>query len=157
MNSGPKKIHSQAANRMRVPTLIAVMLVLALCVVPIWTDGYTLNNYRDILLLGLFALSLDIFWGRTGILSFGHATFFGLGAYGMAITTIKFGLDPAWASLAGLAVGVLLAAVVALFVGYFILYGGVRGAYFTIVTLALTMIASHIAIGWSSMTGGILV
>ncbi len=154
MNSGPKKIHRQAANRMRVPTLIAVVLVLALCVLPIWIDGYTLNNYRDILLLGLFALSLDLFWGRTGILSFGHATFFGLGAYGMAITTIKLGLDPAWASLAGLAVGILLAAVVALFVGYFILYGGVRGAYFTIVTLALTMIASHIAIGWSSMTGG---
>ena len=154
MNSGTKKDHLHSSRRLQVPTLIAVMLVLVLCVVPIWTDGYTLNNYRDILLLGLFALSLDIFWGRTGILSFGHATFFGLGAYGMAITTIKFGLDPAWASLAGLAVGVLLAAVVALFVGYFILYGGVRGAYFTIVTLALTMIASHIAIGWSSMTGG---
>ena len=141
-------------RRLRVPTLIAVVLVAGLALMPFVTDAYTLSNYRDVALLGLFALSLDVFWGRTGILSFGHATFFGLGAYGMAITTIRFGLDPAWAGLAGLAAGVALAAVVALFIGYFILYGGVRGAYFTIVTLALTLIASHIAVGWSSVTGG---
>ena len=141
-------------RRLRAPTLIAVVLVAAVALLPLVTNAYALSNYRDVLLLGLFALSLDLFWGRTGILSFGHATFFGLGAYGMAVTTIKFGLDPAWASLAGLGAGVALAAVVALFIGYFILYGGVRGAYFTIVTLALTLIAGHIAVGWSSVTGG---
>jgi len=141
-------------RRFRLPTMIAIVLVALLAMLPLLANAYALNNYRDVALLGLFALSLDVFWGRTGILSFGHATFFGLGAYGMAVTTIQFGLDPAWASLAGLGAGVLLAAVVALFVGYFILYGGVRGAYFTIVTLALTLIAGHIAVGWSSVTGG---
>lgn len=140
--------------RLKPATLIAVLLLAVLAVLPIFIDGYTLNNYRDIILLGLFALSLDIFWGRTGILSFGHATFFGLGAYGMAVATTRFGIDPYWVSLVGLLTGVGLAAVVALLVGYFILYGGVRGAYFTIVTLALTLIASQIAIGWSSVTGG---
>jgi branched-chain amino acid transport system permease protein len=105
-------------------------------------------------MLGLFALSLDIFWGRTGILSFGHATFFGIGAYGMAIASIRFGIDPYWVSVVGLLFGVGLAALVALAVGYFILYGGVRGAYFTIVTLALTLIANQVAVGWSSVTGG---
>lgn len=141
-------------SRPPTPVLIAIGLVAILSVLPFWTNGYVLSNYRDVLFLGLFALSLDFFWGRTGILSFGHATFFGLGAYGMAITTIQFDIDPAWASLVGLAAGILLAAVVALFLGYFILYGGVRGAYFTIVTLALTLIASHVAVGWPSVTGG---
>lgn len=135
-------------------TLIALALLLALSAMPLLVTGYTLSNYRDIILLGLFALSLDVFWGRTGILSFGHATFFGLGAYGMAIVSTRFGIDPQWVSIVGLCAGIGLAAVVALAVGYFILYGGVRGAYFTIVTLALTIIANQIAIGWSSVTGG---
>jgi branched-chain amino acid transport system permease protein len=138
----------------RPSTIIAIVMLAILVAMPLFVKSYTLSTYRDILLLGLFALSLDIFWGRTGILSFGHATFFGLGAYGMAIASIRFGLDPQWASLVGLVFGVGLAALVALCVGYFILYGGVRGAYFTIVTLALTLIAHQIAIGWSSMTGG---
>ncbi|WP_429932965.1 branched-chain amino acid ABC transporter permease [Agrobacterium vitis] len=134
--------------------LIAILVLAVLAVLPLFIDGYRLSNFRDIILLALFALSLDIFWGRTGILSFGHATFFGLGAYGMAVATTRFGIDPAWASVVGLLTGVGLSALVALVVGYFILYGGVRGAYFTIVTLALTLIASQIAIGWSSVTGG---
>jgi ABC-type branched-subunit amino acid transport system permease subunit len=135
-------------------TLIAVILLLGLATLPFVAGEYTLTNYRDLLLLALFALSLDLFWGRTGILSFGHATFFGLGAYGMAIASTRFGIAPEWVSLAGLMLGVGLAALAAAIVGYFILYGGVRGAYFTIVTLALTMIANQIAVGWSSVTGG---
>ncbi|MGH6860763.1 MAG: branched-chain amino acid ABC transporter permease, partial [Phyllobacterium sp.] len=138
----------------RPSTAIAILLLAALALLPLFVRSYTLSTYRDILLLGLFALSLDIFWGRTGILSFGHATFFGLGAYGMAIASIRFGVDPQWGGLVGLVFGVGLAALVALCIGYFILYGGVRGAYFTIVTLALTLIANQIAIGWSSVTGG---
>jgi branched-chain amino acid transport system permease protein len=58
------------------------------------------------------------------------------------------------ASLLGLGFGMVLAALVALIVGYFLIFGGVRGAYFTIVTLALTIIAQHIAVGWSPVTGG---
>jgi len=139
---------------LRPSTVIAIIMLALLAAMPTLVGGYTLSSYRDILLLGLFALSLDIFWGRTGILSFGHATFFGIGAYGMAIASIRFGIDPYWVSLAGLLFGVGLASLAALAVGYFILYGGVRGAYFTIVTLALTLIANQIAVGWSSVTGG---
>jgi len=135
-------------------TIIALVMLIGFAGLPLISSGYVLTSYRDILLLGLFALSLDIFWGRTGILSFGHATFFGLGAYGMAIVTIHSDLDVSVLSLAGLGFGIGLAALVSLAVGYFILYGGVRGAYFTIVTLALTLIANQIAIGWSSVTGG---
>ncbi len=153
--SATMKKRSDAFTRISRPsTLIAIVMLIAFAALPLFSSGYALTTYRDILLLGLFALSLDIFWGRTGILSFGHATFFGVGAYGMAIATTKFGLDPAYVSLVGLFLGVGVAALVALAVGYFMLYGGVRGAYFTIVTLALTLIANQIAIGWSSVTGG---
>ena len=139
---------------LRPATKIALLTIAALGLLPFVAEGYVLSNWRDVMLLALFALSLDLFWGKTGILSFGHATFFGLGAYGMAISTTRFGIDPAWASLAGLGVGVGMAVLVAALVGYFMIYGGVRGAYFTIVTLAMTIVANNIAIGWSSVTGG---
>jgi ABC-type branched-subunit amino acid transport system permease subunit len=134
--------------------VITWLVLAALALFPFFSGDYVLAGVRDIMLLALFALSLDVFWGRTGILSFGHATFFGLGAYGMAITSTQLGIDAQWASSFGLIAGVGLAIVVAASVGYFILFGGVRGAYFTIVTLALTIIASQIAIGWSNVTGG---
>lgn len=142
------------SRKLKPASTIAIAIIGVLLVLPVFSNAYSLNNYRDVLLFALFALSLDIFWGKTGILSFGHATFFGLGAYGMAITSIRFGIDPAWVSIVGLMVGMGLAILVALLVGYFILYGGVRGAYFTIVTLALTLVANHVAVGWSNVTGG---
>ena len=139
---------------LRPPTLIALALLAILALLPLFVTGSKISNYRDILLFALFALSLDIFWGRTGILSFGHATFFGIGAYGMAVVSIRSGISPEWITVVGALAGIGLASVFALAVGYFILYGGVRGAYFTIVTLALTLIANQIAIGWSNVTGG---
>jgi branched-chain amino acid transport system permease protein len=54
----------------------------------------------------------------------------------------------------GLIVGIALAAAVSLLIGYFLIFGGVRGPYFTIVTLALAVITDHIVVGWSQVTGG---
>ena len=142
------------ARRERVWLVSLAVVVGFLIIYPFYTDPYSLSVVRDALTFGLFALSLDYLWGKTGTLSFGHAAFFGLGAYGMAIVTIKFGIDPDYAGLLGLAGGIGLAALVALVVGYFLIFGGVRGAYFTIVTLAMTVIADHIAVGWSDVTGG---
>ena len=104
------------------------------------------------MIFGLFALSLDYMWGKAGVLSFGHAAFFGIGAY--AMTVIGPMVPSANAALVGLLAGMGVAGVVAFVVGYFLIFGGVRGPYFTIVTLALCLVAQHIAIGWSEVTGG---
>lgn len=132
--------------------LIAVAGVAVISVLfSFWID---VSYLRDIAVFALLALSLDLFWGRTGILSFGHAAFFGLGAYGMAITTV-YGMPPEGiASVVGMLAGVSLAGLVALVVGYFLIYGNVRGAFFTIVTMAMALVAQYIAIGWSKVTGG---
>lgn len=119
---------------------------------PAWGGFYGIFVLRDVFIFSVFALSLDLLWGKTGLLSFGHATFFGLGAYALSILSLH--LDPAYGSLIGLLVGILLAGAVALAFGYFLLFGGVRGPVFAIVTLALTLIASHIAVNWSDVTGG---
>jgi branched-chain amino acid transport system permease protein len=130
------------------------LLAAALAVVPGFVDVYNLSTLRDALIFGVFALSLDFLWGKTGTMSFGHATFFGLGGYGTAVVSIKLGLDPAVSPWLGLLAGMALAGAVSAVVGYFLIFGWVRGPYFTIVTLALTMIAQQIAIGWSQVTGG---
>ncbi len=132
----------------------ALALFGGLAVYPVFASASSVSGLRDILLFALFAVALDLFWGRTGILSFGHATFFGLGAYGMAILTIDLAPGAPWAPLIGLVFAMGLAGAVALIVGYFIIFGAVRGAYFTIVTLALTLVAQQIAVGWSPVTGG---
>jgi urea transport system permease protein len=119
---------------------------------PAFADGYMLNTLRDALVLGLFAVSLDFFWGTTEILSFGHSAFFGVGGYAMALITLAHS-GSAWA-LVGLAGAAGAAALLAAIVGYFLFFGGVRGSYFTIVTLALAVIAQQLVISWSSVTGG---
>lgn len=134
---------------------IALAVLLAvLFAAPYLFSQYVVSQLRDALLFAMLALALDFLWGKTGLLSFGHAAFFGAGAYGVAVVSTRAGLDPAWAAWAGLAVGIGIAVLVSLVVGYFLIYGGVRGPYFTIVTLALAVIADHIVVGWPEMTGG---
>src|SRR5207302_5832296 len=147
--------HSSRFGRVERRLLLGFLCLLAvLAAYPLWEDAYNVAALRDVMLFGLFALSLDYLWGKTGTLSFGHATFFGLGAYGVAVVAVRLELDPTYASTLGIVCGVVLAGLLALAVGYFLIFGGVRGAYFTIVTLALTIIAQHIAVGWASLTGG---
>ncbi|WP_299668502.1 branched-chain amino acid ABC transporter permease [uncultured Ruegeria sp.] len=136
-----------------------LIMLTGLCIVlvgitPLLVGVYSASLIRDALLFALLALALDFLWGKTGLLSFGHAAFFGAGAYGAAIISTRFGLDPALGSWLGLAAGIMIAALIALVVGYFLIFGGVRDSYFTIVTLALAVIADHVVTGWSSVTGG---
>jgi urea transport system permease protein len=129
-------------------------LVIAVAAVPFVLGSYSTALLRDAMLFSLLAVALDYLWGKTGVLSFGHAAFFGAGAYGVGIISTKSGLDPSIAPWVGLLVGIGVAILVSLVVGYFLIFGKVRGPYFTIVTLALAIIADHIIIGWSTMTGG---
>ena len=138
-------------QRLRQGIFIIVVALLALY--PLAADVYSVSVLRDTLIFGLFALSLDFLWGKTGILSFGHAAFFGLGAYGTAIVAELLSGNPS-ASAIGAVTGIALAAAVALCIGYFLIFGGVRGAYLTIVTLAVSLVAQQIAVGWASVTGG---
>ncbi len=126
--------------------------ILLLALLPNVVDGYMLGVMRDALIFGLFAASLDFFWGRTGILCFGHACFFGLGGYVMAIVSMM--PDLAQPTLFGLVAAVAASALLAAVIGYFMFFGGVRGSYFTIVTLALAVIAQQVAVSWSDVTGG---
>ncbi|MFZ3237811.1 MAG: branched-chain amino acid ABC transporter permease [Stellaceae bacterium] len=112
-----------------------------------WAGGYTSLGSR-VLVLALAAMALNFLLGFTGVLSFGHAAYFGLGVYGMGLT-IKY-LVPS--TMAGMAVGVIAGTVAAAIVGLLIVR--LRGIYFAMATIAFGQVFYFIAYRWNSVTGG---
>jgi branched-chain amino acid transport system permease protein len=98
--------------------------------------------------LGLAAMALNFLLGFTGVLSFGHAAYFGLGSYGAAMAIKYFAPSTALAILVGVVVGTLAAAVIGA------LIVKLRGVYFAMVTIAFGQVFYFVAFRWNSVTGG---
>ena len=124
---------------------VAVLLALA----PFALPPYPLALLTLALVYGLFAFGLDIAWGRTGIVSIGHAAFFGLGAYGWAIAA-RDGLP----GVVGAVAGILIAVVVAIVIGLAGLGRRALASTMAILTLALTLLAEQLARTWAEVTNG---
>jgi len=130
--------------------VVEALIWLLLLTMPYWLDavgGYTQLASR-VLIMALAAMSLNFLLGYTGVLSFGHAAYFGLGAYGMGLT-IKYLLP---STFAGMAVGVLAGAAAAAIIGLLIVH--LRGIYFAMVTIAFAQVFYFIAYRWNEVTGG---
>ncbi|WP_428484053.1 branched-chain amino acid ABC transporter permease [Rhodopila sp.] len=132
------------------PWLSAVIVWALLLTVPLWLPllgGYTALAGR-VLVLGLAAMSFNILLGFTGVMSFGHAAYFGLGAYGAGLTLKYLAASTPLAMLAG----VLLGGLAGTLFGLLIVRR--RGVYFAMVTVAFGQIAFYVAYSWNSLTGG---
>jgi branched-chain amino acid transport system permease protein len=103
----------------------------------------------QVLIFGLFALGFNLLYGYTGLLSFGHAAYYGLGAYGTGIALAKLKVGSLWL---GLGSGLLLAAVGGAIVGFFCLRR--RGIYFAMLTLAFAQLLYFIGFHLADWTGG---
>ena len=103
----------------------------------------------QVLIFGLFALGFNLLYGYTGLLSFGHAAYYGLGAYGTGIALAKLKLG---SLLLGLAAGPLLAVLGGIAIGFFCLRR--RGIYFAMLTLAFAQLLYFIAFHLADVTGG---
>lgn len=137
-------------NALNRKILSVALLWIALLTMPYWMSlvgGYTGLATR-VLVLGLAAMSVNFLLGFTGVLSFGHAAYFGLGAYGAGLL-LKY-----WTPSTPLAivVGVLVGTIAAAAVGALIVK--LRGIYFAMVTIAFGQMFYFIAFRWSSVTGG---
>jgi branched-chain amino acid transport system permease protein len=129
-----------------VPIAIFAVLVLA----PFWmrfVGGYTALGTR-VLVLGLAAMSVNFLLGFAGVLSFGHAAYFGLGAYGAGLTLKLLALSTPLSLL----MGTLLGGVLGALLGALMVHR--RGVYFAMVTIAFGQVFYYIAFQWSSLTGG---
>lgn len=118
---------------------IAFGIVLALMLAyPLVADSYSVGNIAYLLLWVFMALGLSLIWGYGGILSFGQTFFFGLAGYGYGVLAINF--DGGGMTFLALVLAVGLAALAALLLGYFIIWGGVAGVFIGIVTLSATLV-----------------
>ena len=123
-------------------------LVAALALLPLVQGGYTLVLLTDILIFALFAVSLHFITGPAGLYSFGHAAYFGLGAYAAGIFLLQGKLPMELA----LALAPLAAGLGALVFGWFCVR--LSGVYLAMLTLAFAQIAWSAAFQWDALTGG---
>ncbi len=136
--------------RARRETIADIAIWFCLATMPYWISllgGYTSLGTR-VVVMSLTAMALNFLLGFTGVLSFGHAAYFGLGAYGVGMT-IKY-LVPS--TPLGILVGVAVGTVAAALVGALIVK--LRGVYFAMATIAFGQVFYFIAFRWNSMTGG---
>jgi branched-chain amino acid transport system permease protein len=129
-------------------TGFAVIVVL-LAIAPLVLPEFWRRFLTEILIWGLLAMSSDILIGYTGLVSFGHSAFFGLGMYGAAAALISFRPPSLWLALP---YGLVAAAAVAAFVAYF--STRLRDIYFAITTLIFSQIFYVVIFTWTSVTGG---
>ena len=129
--------------------LLVSLLTTALLLFPLYEDNpYTLGVTNLIAINTIVVLGLNLFIGYTGQISLGHAAFFGLGAYGSAITTGTYGLSP-WPAMLLVAIMVGL---VALLIGVPILR--LSGHYLAMATLGFNFVVHSVLLEWDELTGG---
>src|SRR5439155_24634080 len=129
---------------------LALLLSLALLALfPLLAPSpFWVSLVSEIFVLAIWAVSLDLLVGYSGLISFGHAAYFGLGAYGSALLMIHLGPS----LLLGLVGGPLVAASMAALVGW--LSVGRPGVAFSMLTLAFAQVFYTIAFKWRGLTGG---
>jgi len=129
---------------------IGFSIILALlAVAPLVLPEFWRRFVTEILIWGLLAMSSDILIGYTGMISFGHSVFFGLGMYGAAAALLWAKPANLWLALL---FGLAAAAAVAVFVAYFATR--LRDIYFSITTLVFSQIFYVIIFTWTEVTGG---
>jgi branched-chain amino acid transport system permease protein len=125
-------------------------MVLLFGTLPLWIEGIGLYRYLgvEIMIWCLFALGFNLLLGYTGLPSFGHGAYFGIGAYALGLTQFRL-VENLWAGLlAASLAAALVGAAVALFISHR------RGIYFALMTIAFGQMFFFIASKWTSVTGG---
>jgi branched-chain amino acid transport system permease protein len=154
--SAPMERGNGARGRPSLTMLAAIALFVLFLMVPLIPGQFWTLVATEILILGLFAMSFNLLYGYMGQISFGHAAFFGLGAYATAILFTR--LKTAGGSigtvdfLLSLAIGPPVAALGALIVGFFCVR--LTGIYFAILSLAFGELLFYIVFSWYSFTRG---
>ncbi len=165
---------SKAAFWAREATPFLIGAIVLLVIAPNFLSDFRQNLLAKYLCYAIIAIGIDLIWGYSGILSLGHAVWFGLGAYAMAmylklansgdaipdfmnwsgLESLPFWWEPfryAWFALPMVMIG---PAVLAFLLGLLVFRSRVKGAYFAIVTQALAVILTVFIVGQQAYTGG---
>jgi branched-chain amino acid transport system permease protein len=126
--------------------------VAALVLAPWVLPEFAQNTLVRSCLYAMVAITVDLLWGYAGILTFGQATFFGIGAYAAGLVFTHVGFSPGLAALA-LAGGVAVSMAVAALVGWLSFYPGATPLYASVVSLVLPIVATQIIFSGGNFTG----
>jgi len=129
-------------------TLVLIWVVALLALPFVYGDAYVMRILTMTCIFAIFAASWDLLAGYTGQVNFGHALFFGAGAYTSALLSLKLGLSPWLTIFAGAAVALLFG----FLVGYLCLR--LRGSYLSLATLAFPLIALGLLFAFPDFSGG---
>lgn len=142
-------------------------VLLFLVIFPLFRNTYWIYVMTGIMAYMIFALSLDLLWGYTGLMSMGHSVLFGAGGYMIGIASayanqadwIKFDelpwfLAPLQSEAGAFLMAILVPALISLFIGFFMFSGKIKGVFFSLITLALSGVAELFVINQSDYTHG---
>jgi branched-chain amino acid transport system permease protein len=124
------------------------VIILIACTIPFLFSTYLVSVFTEIMIMAIFALSLNILVGYTGLVSLGHAAFFGVGAYATGVIASQYSSE----LLISLLIGIVLSIVAAAVIGFFATR--VSGFYFLMLTLAFSQMIYAIVYQWRNVTGG---
>lgn len=130
--------------------IILLILLLLMALLPFVSSRTFLATMIQIFIIAVYAMSYDLLLGYTGIVSFGHALFFGTGAYGVAILSAK--TDNPGMIFIGILIAIVVAVIVSAFIGMLSLR--VKDVYFSMITLAFAELFFIVAEKWNAITGG---
>jgi len=119
---------------------------------PFVLPDFMVNNLIRAFLYAAVALTVDVLWGYTGILTFGQSAFFGIGVYAAGLIFTHLGFNAEYAALA-FGAGVIGAVIVALLVGWLAFYHGASPLYASVVTLVLPIVVTQILYSGGTFTG----
>jgi len=128
--------------------IAAIVVVLALALLPLAGSRYSVDLATQVLIYCLFALSLNVLIGYTGNISFGHAAYFAIGGYACAVLLTTYH----WPLVLALPAAVVISGLAAAVIGYFCVR--LTQIYFAMLTLAFAMLVWGIAFKWKDVTGG---
>jgi branched-chain amino acid transport system permease protein len=118
-------------NASRANLIVMVVVVMALAATPFLAEKFYVQFFAKILIMGILAMSLDLLLGYAGLVSFGHAAFYGAAAYTLAMVTPPYQAANFWTSFP---LAIAVSALLALAIGFFVVR--TSGIYFIMVTLA---------------------
>lgn len=127
-----------------------LVCVLVLLILPLLIPSYAQSIMTKALIMAILAISLDLLIGYVGLISLGHAAYFGIAAYTTGILAVRFGINNFWLVAA---VAVLMSGLAAMIFGFLALRSSGR-SYFLLITLATSQLLNSVVLKWRSMTGG---
>ncbi|SCB10672.1 branched-chain amino acid ABC transporter ATP-binding protein/permease [Rhizobium multihospitium] len=132
--------------------LLAFAAILLIVFGPMFLGRFSLNVLTRSMIYAMLAITVDLLWGYTGVLTFGQAAFFGVGAYATAMILTHIGANPALFVLA-LAAAILVPLLLGLAVGWLSFYHGSTPLYATVISLVVPIVITQLVFSGGVWTG----